>query len=54
MIAGNPKWCRAMAACAVVLVVLIVVGTVFIAARKRAAPLRVVPLHPSIFIFGGH
>jgi hypothetical protein len=52
MIAGNPKSCRTLAACAVVLVLLIVVSTAFIAARKRAAPVRVVPLHPSIFFVG--
>jgi hypothetical protein len=50
MIAGNPKSCRTIAACAVVLVLLIVVSTAFIAMRKRTAPLKVVPLHPSTFI----
>jgi hypothetical protein len=50
MIAGNPKSCRTIAACAVVLVLLIVVSTALIAMRKRTAPLKVVPLHPSTFM----
>jgi hypothetical protein len=50
MIAGNPKSCRTMAAFAVVLVVLIAVSVGFIAARKRTAPLKAMPLHPSTIV----
>jgi hypothetical protein len=49
MIAGNPKAGRTMAACAVVLVFLIVVSTALIAMRKKTAPFKVAPLHPSTF-----
>ena len=52
MIAGNPKSCRTIVACAVVLVLLIVVSTAFIAMRRTTAPVKVVPLHPSTFILG--
>ena len=49
MIAGNPKSGRTMAACAVVLVLLIVVSAAFVAMRKKTPPLIGVPLHPSTF-----
>jgi hypothetical protein len=50
MIAGNPKWCRTLVACAVILMSLIVVSTAFVAMRKRTAPIKAVPMHPSTFI----
>jgi hypothetical protein len=46
MIAGNPKAGRTIAACAIALVLLIVMSTTFLAKRKRQSPLKV-PLHPS-------
>ncbi len=49
MIVGNPKSGRTMAACAVVLVLLIVVSAAFVAMRKKTPPLIGVPLHPSTF-----
>jgi hypothetical protein len=52
MIVGNPKACRTMAAFGVVLLLLIVLSTAIIAMRKRTAPLKVVPLHPSTFALG--
>lgn len=50
MIAGNPKQGRTIAAFAVVLILVIVVSTAVIAMRKRTAPLKVVPLRPSVLV----
>jgi hypothetical protein len=50
MIAGNPKAGRKVAAFAIVLILVIVVSTALIAMRKKTAPLKVVPMHPSTLI----
>jgi len=49
MIAGNPKAGRKMAACAIALVLLIVMSATFLAKRKKQSPLKV-PLHPSTVV----
>jgi hypothetical protein len=54
MIAGNPKSSRTFAACALVLALLIIMSAAFIATRKKTAPDRVVPLHPSLLTLGAH
>jgi hypothetical protein len=50
MIAGNPKAGRTMAVCAIVLVLLIVMSTTFVALRKKQSPLKTAPLHPSTVV----
>jgi hypothetical protein len=50
MIAGNPKAGRTMVACAIGLVLLIVMSTTFLALRKKQSPLKAVPLHPSTVV----
>jgi len=50
MIAGNPKAGRKFAAFAIVIILVIVVSTALIAMRKKTAPLKVVPMHPSILV----
>jgi hypothetical protein len=49
MIAGNPKVGRTMAACAIALVLLIVMSATLLAKRKKQSPLKV-PLHPSTVV----
>jgi len=50
MIAGNPKAGRKMAKFAIVLFLAMLLITAFVALRKRTAPLKEPPLHPSTVI----
>jgi hypothetical protein len=50
MIAGNPKAGRTMVACAIALVLLIVMSATFLALRKKQSPLKTAPLHPSTVV----
>jgi len=47
MIAGNPKIGRKLATMAVALFIAMVLVSVFVALRKKTAPLQEPPLHPS-------
>jgi hypothetical protein len=50
MIAGNPKAGRTMATCALALLLAMILITAFVAFRKRTAPVKEPPLHPSTLI----
>jgi hypothetical protein len=50
MIAGNPKVGRAMTTFAIAILVAMILMTAFVASRKRTAPAKQPPLHPSILM----
>jgi hypothetical protein len=50
MFAGNPKPARAKAFCAIALAIVIAAALAVLATRKKTPPMRVEPLHPSIFM----
>jgi hypothetical protein len=52
MIAGNPKAGRILAAFMGALLLLIMVSTAIIVERKRTAPVKAIPLRPSVLLFG--
>jgi hypothetical protein len=50
MIAGNPKSIRKLFSIAMILALLLLLGAALLASRKREAPHKETPLHPSIWI----
>jgi hypothetical protein len=50
MIAGNPKSIRKLFSVGIALALLLLLGAALIASRKRAAPHKETPLHPSMWI----
>jgi hypothetical protein len=50
MIAGNPKAGRAMATCALALLLAMIAITAVVALRKKAAPVKEPPMHPSVIL----
>jgi len=50
MIVGNPKSGRTMAACGLVLIILLAITTALVATRKKTPPTNVAPLHPSTIV----
>lgn len=52
MIAGNPKAGRVITTAALALLMVILISTGFVAMRKKTAPQKEPPLHPSTITIG--
>ncbi len=51
MIVGNPNTGKRMATVAIALFLMMIVITAVVAVRKKAAPAKEPPLHPSVVLF---
>jgi len=50
MIAGNPNTGRRVATLAIALFIMMILITALVAVRKRTAPVKEPPLHPSVLV----